>query len=44
MVINFFYGNDDIEIVVVEMKVVVVYGVDEVDVVFLYCVLIVGNE
>lgn len=43
-VINFLYGNDDIDIALVEIRAVIVYGVDEVDVVFSYRALMAGNE
>ncbi|MBR0573753.1 MULTISPECIES: deoxyribose-phosphate aldolase [Pasteurellaceae] len=43
-VTNFPHGNDDINIAVTETKAAVVYGADEVDVVFPYKALIAGNE
>ena len=43
-VTNFPHGNDDIDIAVSETKAAVAYGADEVDVVFPYRALIIGNE
>ncbi|MDF2154448.1 deoxyribose-phosphate aldolase [Vibrio sp. CAU 1672] len=43
-VTNFPHGNDDIEIAVTETKAAVVYGADEVDVVFPYRALMAGDE
>ncbi|MDG6882706.1 Deoxyribose-phosphate aldolase [Phocoenobacter uteri] len=43
-VTNFPHGNDDVEIAVTETKAAIVYGADEVDVVFPYKALIAGNE
>lgn len=43
-VTNFPAGGDDIEIAVTETKAAVVYGADEVDVVFPYRALMAGNE
>ncbi|HGY9574470.1 TPA: deoxyribose-phosphate aldolase [Vibrio fluvialis] len=43
-VTNFPHGNDDVDIAVAETKAAVVYGADEVDVVFPYRALMAGNE
>lgn len=43
-VTNFPHGNDDVEIAVIETKAALVYGADEIDVVFPYKALIAGNE
>ncbi|MRI31400.1 deoxyribose-phosphate aldolase [Endozoicomonas sp. OPT23] len=43
-VTNFPAGGDDIEIAVTETRAAVVYGADEVDVVFPYRALMAGNE
>lgn len=43
-VTNFPAGGDDIEIAVAETRAAVVYGADEVDVVFPYRALMAGNE
>ncbi|WP_371189617.1 deoxyribose-phosphate aldolase [Thalassotalea maritima] len=43
-VTNFPHGNDDIDIAVTETKAAVVYGADEVDVVFPYRAFMAGDE
>lgn len=43
-VTNFPHGNDDIDIAVAETKAAIMYGADDVDVVFPYRALIAGNE
>ncbi|OCQ50849.1 Deoxyribose-phosphate aldolase [Photorhabdus australis subsp. thailandensis] len=43
-VTNFPHGNDDIDIALAETRAAIVYGADEVDVVFPYRALIAGNE
>lgn len=43
-VTNFPHGNDDIGIALAETRAAIVYGADEVDVVFPYRALMAGNE
>ena len=43
-VTNFPHGNDDLEIALAETRAAIVYGADEVDVVFPYRALMAGNE
>lgn len=43
-VTNFPHGNDDIEIALAETQAAIAYGADEVDVVFPYRALMVGDE
>ena len=43
-VTNFPHGNDDIDIAVAETRAAIMYGADDVDVVFPYRALMAGNE